>query len=174
VIDRHIFSAAKFDRDRVGCLTATAFGAPDTDFERERTAGGVAFAIWAASHWLTVEQAGSCGRQRLRIWRRKVSGVVAPSRLRKLRVMHPSNSIRASSRFWLWSASGAASEVRSTNPPNMLVGIIGFPDFDKSINHYRAISIARCVKASRSAKHSARARAIIQSMFPLPAAGPKH
>ena len=140
-MDRHIFSAAKCGRDRVGCLDATNFRA-GTDFERKRTAGGAAFAIWAASHWLTVEQAGSCGRQRLRISPRKVSGVVAPSRLRKLRVMHPSNSIRASSRFWLWSASGAASEVRSTNPPNMLVGIIDFPDLGKSINHHCAISVA--------------------------------
>ena len=126
-MDRHSFSAASRGDDRADLFEPTAFTARAGDLGRSATVFGASFAARAAWHSLMVEHAGNCGRQRLRISRRNISDEVAPSMPRKLRVIHPSSSTRASSRVGVFSFSGIPSDVRSAKLPKIVAGIMHPP-----------------------------------------------
>jgi hypothetical protein len=82
-MDRHIFSAARRGDDRADLFEPTAFTTRAAGLGRSAAEFRASFAVRAAQHSLMVEQAGNCGRHRLRISRRNVSDEVAPSMSRK-------------------------------------------------------------------------------------------
>jgi hypothetical protein len=132
-MDRHSFSAASRGDDGADLFEPTAFTARAGDLGRSAAVFGGSFAVRAAWHSLMVEHAGNCGRQRLRISRRNISDEVAPSMPRKLRVIHPSSSTRASSRVGVFSFSGIPSDVRSAKLPKIVAGIMHPPNRQRII-----------------------------------------
>jgi hypothetical protein len=142
-MDRHSFSATSRGDDREDLFESTTFTARAGDLGRSAAVFGVCFAVRAAWHSLMVEHAGNCGRQRLRISRRNVSDEVAPSMPRKLRVIHPSSSTRASSRFGVFSSPGIPSDVRSAKLPRIVAGIMHPPSRQRIIADRSAIRIAQ-------------------------------
>src|SRR5829696_8007017 len=68
---------------------------------------------------------------------------VAPSMPRKLRVIHPSSSTRASSRVGVFSFSGIPSDVRSAKLPRIVAGIMHPPSRQRIIADRSAIQIAQ-------------------------------
>ena len=137
-MDRHSSSAASRGDDR-DLFEPTALTARAGDLGRSAAVFGASFAVRAAWHSLMVEHAGNCGRQRLRISRRNISDEVAPSMPRKLRVIHPSSSTRASSRVGVFSFSGIPSDVRSAKLPKIVAGIMHPPSRQRIIADSSAI-----------------------------------